>query len=157
MLTIADLINQLHTNSRIIKGRIDGLNHEDSLRQLSFPGNCLNWNLGHLMVYRHRILGMIDGVTDADPAEFAIYGAGSEPMTDGSQAIPFAELVERMDSAAAAIEAALAALPPERLGTVIDEAQGTTLGGRLLFYLIYHEAYHTGQMEILRELALASR
>ena len=157
MLTTTDLINQLQTNSRIIKGRIDGLNHEDSLRQLSFPGNCLNWNLGHLLVYRHRILGMIDGVSDADPAEFAIYGAGSEPMTDGSRAISFAELSERMDSAAAAIEAALTALPPAQLTTVIDEAQGTTLGGRLLFYLVYHEAYHTGQMEILRELALAYR
>ena len=157
MLTAEELVSQLQLNSRIIKSRIDGLDHEDSLRQLSFPGNCLNWNLGHLMVYRHRILGMIDGASDADPAEFAIYGAGSEPMTDGSRAIPFTELAERLDSAAAAIEAALAAMPPERLTTVIDEAQGTTVGSRLLFYLVYHEAYHTGQLEILRELALASR
>ena len=157
MLTPAEFIAQIQLNDRIIKGRIEGLNHEDSLRQLSFPGNCLNWNLGHLMVYRHRALGFIDGSSDADPEEFAVYGAGSEPMTDGSRAIPFATLAERLVSAGATVASALEAMPANQLQRVIDEEQGTTLGSRLHFYLTYHEAYHTGQMEILRELALASR
>ena len=38
-----------------------------------------------------------------------------------------------------------------------DQEKGTTVEDRLNFYLVFHEAYHAGQLEILRELALAHK
>jgi hypothetical protein len=156
MPTPTQYINQIQLIDRIIAGKVEGLTHADSMKQLPFPGNCMNWNLGHLLVYRYQILGVIDGATEADPEEFAIYGAGSEPLTDSDAAIPLETLVERLGVASEAIVAALQAMPAGRLDEMYDADNGVTIDDRLQFYLIFHESYHTGQLEPLRELALAT-
>jgi uncharacterized damage-inducible protein DinB len=154
MPSTTQYINHLRLIDRLIKGKVEGLSHEDSMRQLPFPGNCMNWNLGHLLVYRMQYLGVIDGVSKPDPAEFAIYGAGSEPLTDSAKAIPLATLLTRLDDASAQVIAALETVPAEKLAEVYDAEKGTTVDDRLQFYAIFHESYHAGQLELLRELAL---
>lgn len=141
---------------RIIKNKTEGLTQADSMRQLPFPGNCMNWNLGHILVYRMQYLGAIDGVTQPDPAEFAIYGAGSEPLTDSAKAIPLPTLLERLDAASAQVVAALEQMSPGRLDEWFDAEKGQTVANRLDFYMIFHESFHAGQLEPLRELALAN-
>ena len=155
MPTPAQYINNVQLIDRIIVGKTEGLIHADSMVQLPFPGNCMNWNLGHLLVYRMQYLGLIDGYSEPDPAEFALYGAGSEPLTDSDLAIPLETLLMRLDAASAAIVAALEKMPSERLAELYDADNGVTVDDRLQFYLIFHESYHAGQLELLRELALA--
>ena len=53
--------------------------------------------------------------------------------------------------------AALESMPVERLAEIHDAERGTTVEDRLTFYLIFHESYHAGQLEILHELALAHK
>ncbi len=153
MASTTPFINSLKRIDGIIKRKTEGLTHEDSMRQLPFPGNCMNWNLGHILVYRMQYLGVIDGASKPDPAEFAIYGGGSEPLTDSSKAIPLPALLARLDDATAQVIAALESMPAERLAEIYDAERGTTLEDRLIFYLIFHESYHAGQLEILHELA----
>lgn len=157
MITREQYVNQLSLIDRIIKSKTDGLTNEDSMRQLPFPGNCMNWNLGHLLVYRMKCLGLIDGESDADEAEFALYGYGSEPLTDIDKAIPLDKLLARLDDATAQIAAALEEMPDERQAELIDAERAVTVGDRLSFYLMFHESFHTGQLEPLRELALAHK
>jgi uncharacterized damage-inducible protein DinB len=102
-------------------------------------------------------LGVIDGVSKPDPVEFAIYGGGSEPLTDSSKAIPLDVLLARIDDSSAQAIAALEAMPVEKLAEIYDAERGTTVDDRLSFYLIFHESYHAGQLEILQELALARK
>ena len=135
--------------------RTEGLSHADSMKQLPFPANCMNWNIGHLMVYREQYLGVIDGVSDANSAEFALYGAGSDPLTDSDKAIPLNTLIERLDQASARLKAAFEAMDPDQLNAPYESHAGQTLGDYLHFYAVVHEALHLGQLEILRELALA--
>lgn len=47
----------------------------------------MNRNLGHIRIYREQYLGVLGGVSKPDPAEFAVYGTGSPPLTDASTAI----------------------------------------------------------------------
>ncbi|MCB0062506.1 MAG: DinB family protein [Caldilineaceae bacterium] len=155
MPTATQYINHIRLIDRIVKGKTEGLSHADSMRQLPFPGNCMNWNLGHLLVYRMQYLGVIDGTSKPDPAEFAIYGAGSEPLTDSAKAIPLETLLARLDDASTQVITALEAMPTEKLTELYDAEKGTTVDDRLQFYLIFHESYHAGQLELLRELALA--
>ncbi|MEZ4656317.1 MAG: DinB family protein [Caldilineaceae bacterium] len=155
MPTPQQLISHIGFIDRIIKGKTEGLTHADSMKQLPFPGNCMNWNLGHILVYRMQYLGVIDGVSKPDPDEFAIYGAGSEPLTDSAKAIPLETLLTRLHAASALVVSALEKMAPEKLSEVFDAERGTTVDDRLQFYLIFHESYHAGQLEILRELALA--
>jgi uncharacterized damage-inducible protein DinB len=155
MPTKSQYINHVRFIDRIMQSKTAGLSHADSMRQLPFPGNCLNWNLGHILVYRMQYLGLIDGSSQPDPAEFAIYGGGSPPLTDSAKAIPLETLMQRLAAASAMVIAALQAMPAEKLSDVFDAEKGTTVDDRLQFYLIFHESYHAGQLEILHELALA--
>jgi uncharacterized damage-inducible protein DinB len=155
MPTPAQYINRIENVDRSIKMRIEGLTHADSLKQLPFPGNCMNWNIGHIMVYREEYLGAIDGVSGPDAAEFAIYGAGSEPLTDSAKAMPLDTLIARLDASSARLKAAFQSLPPEKLNERHESHAGNSLDDYLLFYVVVHEALHLGQIEILRELALA--
>ena len=47
-------------------------------------------------------------------------------------------------------------MPASRLEEVLDEEQGITVDERLHFYLVFHEAFHVGQLEPLQELALSN-
>lgn len=156
MSTIKQYVNHLHLMDRLIKGKTEGLDHTDSMRQLPFPGNCMNWNLGHLLVYRMEYLGLLDGTSKPDPDEFAMYGAGSEPLTDSAKAIPLETLLTRLSEASAQIIATLESTPAERFSEIYDTEKSVTVDDRLTFYLIFHESFHVGQLEPLRELALAA-
>jgi uncharacterized damage-inducible protein DinB len=155
MPTPTQYINSVQRTDNIIKRHTAGLTHADSMKQLPFPGNCMNWNLGHILVYRMQYLGLLDGVSQPDAAEFARYGAGSQPLKEGDEAIPLETLLRRLDEASSQIVAALQTLPEERLAEYYDQEKAITVDDRLSFYAIFHEAYHVGQLELLRELALA--
>ena len=155
MPTPAQYIHRIEAVNRSIQLKTEGLTHADSMKQLPFPANCMNWNIGHLMVYREEYLGVVDGVSRADPAEFAIYGAGSEPLTDSAKALPLETLIERLQASTERLKTAFQTLTPERLREPHQSHAGSSLDDYLLFYVIFHEGYHLGQLEILRELALA--
>jgi hypothetical protein len=154
MPTPAQYINRIEFVDRSIKMRIEGLTHADSMKQLPFPSNCMNWNIGHIMVYREEYLGAIDGVSAPDAAEFAIYGGGSEPLTDSAKAIPLDTLIERLNENSERVKAAFQSLLPEKLNEQHESWAGNNLDDYLHFYVVVHEALHLGQLEILRELAL---
>ena len=156
MPTKTQYVNHIQLIDRIIKGKTEGLSHTDSMKQLPFPGNCMNWNLGHILVYRAQYLGVIDGASKPDADEFALYGAGSEPLTDSAKAIPLETLLTRLDDASADLIAAIDAMPDAKFSEILDEERGTTVDDRLQFYMMFHEAYHVGQLEQLYELAQAT-
>lgn len=156
MTTPAQYIARIQFSDRVIKMKTEGLSHADSMKQLPFPSNCMNWNLGHLLVYREKILGVLDGESAEDSAEFAMYGAGSEPLTDPTIAIPLETLLARLDTASAKLLAAFETLTAERLAEPFETFAGETLDDHLNFYAIVHEAVHLGELVILREFALSS-
>jgi len=71
--------------------------------------------------------------------------------------MPLDVLLARIDVSSAQVIAALEAMPAEKLTEVYDAERGTTVEDRLAFYLVFHESYHAGQLEILQELALAHK
>ena len=135
MPTPAQYINRIEFVDRSIKMRIEGLTHADSMKQLPFPSNCMNWNIGHIMVYREEYLGAIDGVSAPDAAEFAIYGGGSEPLTDSAKAIPLDTLIERLNENSERVKAAFQSLLPEKLNEQHESWAGNNLDDYLHFYV----------------------
>ncbi|MBT3322741.1 MAG: DinB family protein [Anaerolineae bacterium] len=155
MPTPKQYIDRIEYVDRNIKMRIEGLTHADSMKQLPFQGNCMNWNIGHILVYRDEYLGAIDGVSVPNAAQFAIYGGGSEPLTDSAKATPLDILIEELDASSVHLKAAFQSLSSKRLNEPHESWTGNTLDDYLHFYVVVHEALHLGQLEILRELALA--
>lgn len=156
MPTSAQYIDRIEYGDRLIKMRTEGLTHADTMKQLPFPANCMNWNLGHILVYRDVCLGAIDGTSGPDSAEYAIYGAGSDPLTDSSKAMPLETLMARLAESSERLKTTLQSLQPEDFERLYESHNGPQrLDDYLLFYLVGHEAVHLGQLEILRELGLS--
>ena len=154
---IESYIENLHFHNRVIRMRTEAITHAESLLQLPIPANCLNWQLGHLLVYREDILGVVTGEGGSDPAEFAIYGAGSPQMTDGANAIDVDTLKSRLLGLTEPLETALRSASAEHYAKMYNEERQMTVNGMVRFYLLFHEPYHIGQIEIFQELAHQSR
>lgn len=154
MLTPNDLAAAFERNVWIVKQQTEGLTHADSLRQLPFQGNCLNWVVGHITANRDDILELL-GEPPLMAAENERYLRDSEPLRGEAEGVlPLEELLARLEQTQAPLAAAL-----ERLGeaglarelTLSNDRRRTL--GQQVFFLYFHEVYHVGQTEPLRQLA----
>jgi hypothetical protein len=140
-------------NVRLIKRQADGLTHADSLLQPPVRGNCLNWILGHLAVHRDYVLAALGQERVLGEAAVARYGNGSEPILgDGEGVLPLEDLLAALDRGQERIATALAAATSEDLAREVTFGRAMPLG-EMLFFLYFHDTYHTGQTELLRQLA----
>jgi hypothetical protein len=131
----------------------DGLTHADSLLQLPFRGNCLNWVLGHILANRNRVVNLLGATPFWSEPEVSRYARGSEPIVSGGQALPLDRLLHNLDQSQELVEAALAQITPQDMATPVEGDQKSRTLGELLVGLHWHETYHVGQLEILRQLA----
>lgn len=144
---LADLFDWTY---QIIHMQAKGLSHEASVLQLPFRGNCFNWVVGHLVQHRDVVLKALGQSPLLTEAQKEMYKRGSAPLTDGATAVALPQLLRLLDESQKQITAVLQTLPVEAFDQIYREP--STLGESLRF-LHWHETYHTGQLEILRQLA----
>lgn len=134
---------------------VQGLSHADSLTQPEPAGNCANWVLGHLMTVYSKVLPMFGEQPVIGMDRLARYDRGSQPMVDADEAIPFDELVTAWAETCNRVDAGLARLPDQALTQpVADSPTGNPneTVNSLLFTVMFHQAYHAGQLGVLRRL-----
>ncbi len=154
MISSTDLIGALDRNLAIIKGQTQGLTEADRLLQLPFRGNCLNWVLGHIAANRNTMLLFLGENPILSEAYAKRYGYGSEPVCgDSGDILTLEQLLALLEQGQKALAARLEKMTAEELGCEVRSFLGTTSLGQLIFYLYWHESYHTGQTEFLRQLA----
>jgi hypothetical protein len=154
MISAQDLVGALERNLGIIRGQIQGLTHADSLLQPPFRGNCLNWVLGHLAANRNTMLLFLGEAPLLSEAHARRYGYGSEPVCDaGTDILTLERLLAALEQGQSALAARLGKITDEELAREVQSFLGATTLGQLVFYLYWHECYHTGQTELLRQLA----
>ena len=154
MITATDLIGALERNLGIIKAQTQGLSHADSLLQLPFRGNCLNWVLGHIAANRNTMLRFLGEGTILSEAQVKRYEFNSEPVCgDAGDILTLEQLLMVLEQGQSALAAKLLKMTVEELAREVQSFLGTTTLGQLIFYLYWHESYHTGQTEALRQLA----
>ncbi len=135
-------------NTWVLHQQIDGLTHEESLLQLPFRGNCLNWVVGHIVENRNRVLALVN-LPPLWTEER--YKTGADPITEDSQALRFEALMDYLDRSSTQVGEGIRQLALEDIEKVVTD-NGRTLGQGLLG-LYWHETYHIGQTELLRQLA----
>ncbi len=145
------LISMIGVNSRVITQQTNGLTHEDSLLQLPFRGNCMNWVLGHMVEHRDKMLRILGETPQWNADQAARYAPRSEPILPDSEAERIENLLRDLQAAQERIVATLGSATPESLAKVTDGEEQTD--GERLHFLLWHETYHLGQTEILRQLA----
>ncbi len=133
----------------VIQHMTEGLTHADSLLLPAAGGNCLNWVLGHLVTERDEALGWLGQAPLWTEAETQIYQRRSEPLVEAAQALPLERILGDLAQTQEQMLARLATVTPEELAAPSGES---TVGERLTF-MLWHETYHVGQLELLRHLA----
>lgn len=132
-----------------LERNLGGLDETEALAHPQPGGNCANWLVGHLLVYRDRVHQLL-GLPPAWPealGEVGPYQRGG----DGTLAAPrsLAELLAALRASQEAVIPALEALTPARLAEPASKDQ--SVAGQLGF-LAFHEGYHAGQAGLLRRV-----
>jgi uncharacterized damage-inducible protein DinB len=154
MITAQDLITAYARNSNILHRQVAGLTHADSLLQLPFQGNCLNWTVGHIVDALDSILHLLGEPTVFTPEQSARYGYGSEAVTcEEPGVVQLETLLVLYDQANERIAAALTRCSAQSLEVEVHAFGQTMSLGQAVFYQYFHTTYHTGQTELLRQLA----
>ncbi|MEP7291659.1 MAG: DinB family protein [Chloroflexota bacterium] len=155
LLTTRILSDTASTNYWILTRQTAGLTHADSLLQLPFRGNCLNWVIGHILSRRNEMLELVGAETVGTEVQRARYNTGSEPITRHEDALSFEQILADLATAQERLIAGLELMTPDDLNapvTTIQKDPPPTVEERLRG-LLWHETYHVGQTEILRQLA----
>ena len=152
MTTPDEFVTLFKRTNWIMREQAKGLTHEASMLQLPFRGNCFNWVLGHILESRSRLLTYLGHDGFFTEAETALYNRGSEPLTDGETAVPLPQLLDHLKASQKKIITYFEQATPDDLAVALADDNYPTLLSRLNF-VHWHETYHVGQLEILRQLA----
>ncbi len=153
VLTAQELALALAGNVRVIGRQVAGLSHADSLLQPPVRGNCLNWVLGHIAVHRDFILEALGAPQVLGNAARERYDRESEPiLEDEPGVIALGSLLSALDQTQERIEGILCQSKAADLARKVSEADSTSVA-RFVSFLYWHETYHVGQTELLRQLA----
>jgi uncharacterized damage-inducible protein DinB len=147
------LIDLLQFNHEIIHLQLKDITHAESLLQPPFRGNCMNWVIGHILDVRQGWLTLLGlpGILTED--EQKVYGYGSEPITTVAQASHLDSLVKRLDESLVTLVDKLENITQADLDHEVEIWRGPLPLAQALSFMQWHEAYHTGQLELLRQLA----
>ena len=150
MITAADMTAMLARNLWVVERQTAGLTHADSMLQLPFRGNCLNWVLGHMLVYRDRLLKLAgaEPLWDAQRARPYLYGSAAMQADD--DAVPLETILAGLQCSQQRLATALAALTEAQLSA--DSCDHGDSLRECLLELVWHDGYHAGQTEYLRQL-----
>jgi uncharacterized damage-inducible protein DinB len=146
------LIDLLQFNHEAIHMQLKDITHAESLLQLPFRGNCMNWVVGHILDARQEWLNLLGLPGTMTGDERKTYGYGSEPITSAAQAVLLDSLMKRLDESLATLVSKLETLTQADLDREVEIWRGKMPAAQALSFFQWHETYHTGQVEQLRQL-----
>lgn len=128
---------------------LEGITHEDSLVHPMPAGNTINWILGHILATRNRLHPLI-GLEEAWAPPMAqrytgLDGAGWTPAV----AVDLRSIESALARSQQQVMAAFDDMSSKALATRAND--GRTLAEVLGFFQ-FHEAYHTGQIALVRRI-----
>ena len=155
MITPTYLAEAYARNVQIIKQQTEGLSQADSLVQLPFRANCMNWIVGHIVTNRHNVLKLLSGQFPPEAERVARYVRESQPVLCEEQGVlSLVELLDLLDQGQVQIAARLVEITPPELERSVAFFGGRAISvSEWLLFFYFHDTYHTGQAEILRQAA----
>lgn len=142
-----DTLSKLYSlNVMVIEKNLKGITPQESFFQPQRAGNCVNWVLGHIVATRNQVMKIIDEPPVWTEEEAVPYRRGSAPLTDERVALPLSRMVTDLLASQEKLLTKLQHISPEEMEEPLEN--GTV--GEQLAILQFHEAYHAGQLGILR-------
>ena len=147
------LVDLFKINQSVIHREIAGITQAESLIQPPYPGNCLNWVLGHILTGRDTCLRLLGLAQELAPEEYARYDRGSEPLKMPELALDIKDLKAKLDRSHKTLLSRLEEIGTAGLEAEVEFGRGREPLGGAIAFLQWHEAYHTGQLDLLRQVA----
>ena len=151
--TAAALKAQFDLHTRLFNNALEGITDPDANSRKDENINHIKWVAGHLLNTRLSTLSRMTG-GQPDATYEAQFGRGVALDTNASYP-PIEEITSKWTGSSAAISEGLTHIPEEVLASaapVQAPIADNTMRG-LLAFLVSHEAYHIGQISLLRKLA----
>ena len=146
------IIRALERNKWVIDAQTAGLDDAASVLQAGFRANCLNWVVGHIVASRDEVLRALGEATLLSRDQTALYARESEPIHGSdSPHVPLERLLGLLGESQAVIASALTTLSEDELHGPLGPSGQSLL--EWLSFLVWHETYHAGQTDVLRQLA----
>lgn len=151
------VITDYEFHTTLIHRFVEGVTHEESVLQLPFEHNCMNWILGHIVTNRSHVLETVGATHKWQENIRALYHTETPPVRPESQSIRFESLVKYLDESVESLKNALENVSDEYL----EEAHTNYRGEKTRFSHItgfhWHESFHLGQLEILKAFIESKR
>ena len=135
------LLYHFQINHRITLQNIEGISHEESMVFGLKGGSCINRVLGHMTVTRDKALELLGSEKCCPVDMYEKYKRGSDEITQET-AMPFDEIISWYNKSQTIVATAVSAFKFEDF----------ELAKRIQFFA-FHEAYHVGQLGIMRRFA----
>lgn len=142
--------------NRVAALTLNGITEEDSLIQPAGGGNCINWILGHLACIYNSILPMLGQDKIQETETISRYARGSLPIRDSSEALSLEKLRRAWEDTSARVEAGISNLTfavLESPAPFSPRDDSSETARTLLTTILFHQAYHVGQLALLRRVA----
>ena len=149
-MIVEHLTHMLQTDDMFVRECVKDITHEESLVRPQSVGNSFNWVLGHIVVYRDALLELLGKARLHPEAERAQFKRNAHPTTGMNSNVALETLVADFERAGAQLQEAVAGATAAQLAAAFNDKYSVE---HRLVHLIWHEAYHVGQLGMLRRLA----
>lgn len=153
MTSIQALTHTAELTRQVVRANVRDVTHAQSLIQLHHTGNCMNWVLGHLLSVYDEALTLLGESPVLPEGARKRYARGSSPITDPAEALSFEDLVAAWERSTQRIATGLSGLSEAGLEESVPHSptgDPDETVGSLLLTVLFHQAYHAGQLGILR-------
>jgi uncharacterized damage-inducible protein DinB len=148
---ISTLLFFLHFSDVVVNQNCEGITHEESLMQTK-GAQSFNWVLGHFVRTRNDILEFIWKKPLYEKSKFEIY---TPKDFDPKKAVDIQELQKSFNALQTELKNGIEGLTVEKLNqptSLVPGRESTDTIGSVLATILWHEAYHAGQLGIIRRL-----
>lgn len=137
-------------HNRLIHRFVDGITHKESVLQLPFEHDCMNWILGYIVTNRSHVLETIGTTHEWQEDVQAVYHTKMPPVTPESQSIRFEILIKYLDDSVGLLEEVLENVSDDYLEELHTNFRGEKSHYGHITGFHWHESFHVGQLEILK-------
>jgi len=155
--TVDNLIDDYEFTAMLVHRLVDGLSQEETLIQLPFEVNCLNWVLGHIVTNRSHALEVVSAEHAWQDDIRKLYNTGTENIKPDGESMQVGDLLKYLDESVELLKAALENVSGEYLSENFTNYRGEKTREGHLSGFHWHETYHIGQLEIFKALAMSHR
>ena len=144
-------------HNMLIHRYVDGITHEESILQLPFEHNCMNWILGHIVTNRSHALEVVGADHAWRENVRRLYNTDTDNIKPDGESMQVDLLLKYLDESVELLKAALENVSEEYLSENFTNYRGEKTREAHLSGFHWHETYHIGQLEIFRALAMSQR